>query len=167
MNPALKEFEISKKVSEKIKDKQLLKREFSEGKNIQEILEFSEETMNKFYGAALSIFEKKEYQKAVQAFSFLAGVNPYHYDYWLGLGASIQHCHDYEAAIDAYEMAAICQIDNPVPYFHLAKCLFAMHDRNSALQAIDLAIEYSENQDQYDELHRQAKAAKETLLKEQ
>lgn len=167
MKPELKEFEITPKAQEKIRDKQLLKGEFAKGKNIQEILEFSEETMNKFYSAALAIFERHEYAKAVQAFSFLVSLSPYHYDYWLGLGASIQHCEDYEGAVDAYEMAAICQLDNPVPYFHLAKCLFAMHDRASALQAIELAIEYSTDQAQYEDLHRQALAAKETLLKEQ
>ena len=54
---------------------------------------------------------------------------------------STQLCHEYEAAIDAYELAAICDISSPIPYFYLAKCLFAIHDRESALKALDLAIE--------------------------
>lgn len=167
MKAGLEEFEISKEVRQKLKDKSFLKKELSSERTVQEILGFSEETMGKLYTAACSIFEKKRYMEAADAFLFLVTLNPYHYDYWLGLGAATQHCNDYEAAIDAYEMAAICQLDCPVPYLHLAKCLFAMHDRASALQAIDLAIEYSENQDQYDDLHRQAKAAKEVLLKEE
>jgi tetratricopeptide (TPR) repeat protein len=73
---------------------------------------------------------------------------------------------DYEAAIDAYEMAAMHDITSPVPYFYLAKCLFAIHDRESALQAIDLALEYAEESSDYDELKEQAKAARALLLKE-
>ncbi len=167
MKDGLEEFEISKEIKQKLKDNSFLKNELSKEKCLQEILGFSEETMGKFYKAACSIFEKKLYIESSDAFLFLVTLNPCHYDYWLGLGASTQHRNDYEAAIDAYEMAAICQLDCPVPYLHLAKCLFAMHDRTSALQAIELAIEYSENQDQYDDLHRQARAAKEVLLKEE
>ncbi len=160
------EFSISKNVRKKLKNKKSLKKALSEGVTPQEILEFSEETMNKFYGAACKLFENKRYSDAANAFLFLVTLNSYHYDYWLGLGAATQRCGDYEAAIDAYEMAAICHLESPEPYFHLAKCLFAMHDRDSALQAIDLAIEYSEGRSDYIEVHKQALAAKALLLKE-
>lgn len=160
-------FIIPHAVAEKVRDRAFLHNEMSQGKLGQEILGFSESVMGQFYVAALHIFEEKRYADAVDAFLFLSTLNPEHYDYWLGLGASLQHCNDYEGAVDAYEMAAICQIDCPVPYFHLSKCLFAMHDRASSLQAIDLALEYSEFRDEYADLHRQAKAAKELILKEQ
>lgn len=161
------EFEIAKEIRIKIKDLSFLKKELESEKIVQEILGFSETTMGKFYTAACSLFELQRYVEAGDAFLFLVTLNPYHYDYWLGFGAATQHLNHYEEAIDAYEMAAICQLECPVPYLHLAKCLFAMHDRSSALQAIDLALEYSENRDEYDDLHRQAKAAKEVLLKEE
>ncbi len=82
------------------------------------------------------------------------------------MGMCLQLSKDYETAIDAYEMAAICRIDSPVPYFYLAKCLFALHDRDSALQALDLAIEYAENHTEFSELRSQAEAAKDLLLKD-
>jgi len=162
----LGEFEISKEARKKLKNKKWLKKALSEGMTPQEILEFSDETMNKFYVAACKLFENKRYMDAANAFLFLVTLNSYHYDYWLGLGAATQRCGDYEAAIDAYEMAAICHLESPEPYFHLAKCLFAMHDRDSALQAIDLAIEYSDGRDEYFDVHKQALAAKALLLKE-
>lgn len=161
------EFDIPKTVLKITQDKEKLKTLLSNGKLPQEILEFSDATMNKFYVAACRIFENKRYVDSVNAFLFLVTMNPFHYDYWIGLGAAKQHCNEYEEAIDAYEMAAICQLDNPLPYFHLAKCLFAMHDRESALQAIDLAIEYASENSGYDEIRWQALAAKALLLKEQ
>jgi type III secretion system low calcium response chaperone LcrH/SycD len=161
------EFEISKQARKRLKDKKWLKKALASGKTPQEILEFSEDTMNKYYEAACRLFENKRYNDAANAFLFLVTMNSYHYDYWLGLGAAVQRCGDYEAAIDAYEMAAVCQLENPAPYFHLAKCLFAMHDRESALQAIDLALEYSEGRNEFADIHKQALAARALLLTDQ
>jgi type III secretion system low calcium response chaperone LcrH/SycD len=167
MTDDLGEFEISPEIRKKIRDRHWVKEQLAEGISAQELLGFSDTTMGKFYSAAYRLFEGKRYVDAANAFLFLVTLNPYHYDYWLGLGAATQRCGNYEAAIDAYEMAAICHVDNPIPYFHLAKCLFAMHDRESALQAIELAIEYAEGSSEYDEVYRQALAAKALLLKEQ
>lgn len=165
MSDDLNEFKLSKKAQEKLKDKELLKRELARGKTPQEILGFKEETMAKFYRAAYRLFEHKKYIDAANAFLFLVTLNTHNHDYWLGLGMSTQLCGEYEAAIDAYEMAAVTDVDSPVPYFYLAKCLFAIHDRESALQALDLALEYAEDKEQYHDLVQQARAAKALLLK--
>lgn len=165
MNDDLNEFKLSKKAQEKLKNKDLLKRELANGKTPQEILGFKEETMAKFYRAAYRLFEHKKYVDAANAFLFLVTLNSQNHDYWLGLGMSTQLCGEYEAAIDAYEMAAVTDVDSPVPYFYLAKCLFAIHDRESALQALDLALEYAEDKAQYKDLVQQARAAKALLLK--
>lgn len=157
-------FKLSKKAKERLKDKPLLKKLLASGKSAQEILEFSDETMLQFYQAAYQFLEHKRHIDAANAFLFLVTLNPYKHDYWIGLGMASQFCHDYESAIDAYEMAAVCKIDDPTPYFYLAKCLFAIHDRKSALQALDLAIDYAGDQDEYLELIQQAKEAKKILL---
>lgn len=159
------DFKISKKVQEKLKDKEWLKKQLASGKTAQEILGFSDEAMGKFYQAAYKIFEHQRYQDAANAFLFLVTLNPHNHDYWLGLGMATQMTGDYEAAIDAYEMAAITDAESPVPYFYLAKCLFAMHDRDSALQALDMALEYSGDNPEYTELKQQAKKARSLLIK--
>lgn len=163
----LEEFKLSKRAKEKLKNKAFLKQELAAGKTPQEILGFSDKTMAKFYQAAYRLFEGRHYADAANAFLFLVTLNTHNHDYWLGLGMSTQLSGDYEAAIDAYEMAAVTDVESPVPYFYLAKCLFAIHDRESALQAIELALDYAEDQDQYAELRQQALAAKTLLLKHQ
>jgi type III secretion system low calcium response chaperone LcrH/SycD len=160
------EFFLSPKIKEKLKNLDLIKKEIVDGKTFQEIIEFSESTMAKFYQSAYKLFQNKKYNDAANAFLFLVTLNPHRHDYWLGLGMASQMCHDYEAAIDAYEMAAICEINNPVPYFYLAKCLFAIHEHESSLQALDLAIECAGNEEEYSELKLQAKAARNLLLKD-
>lgn len=159
-------FKLSKKAKEKLKDKEWLQKELAKGKSPQELLGFSDEVMAKFYKAAYELFEHRNYQDAANAFLFLITLNSYQHDYWLGLGMSTQLLGNYEAAIDAYEMAAICKLESPVPYFYLAKCLFAIHDRESSIQALDLAIEYAGEDFQYEELKKQAIAAKNLLVKD-
>ena len=161
------DFKLSKKVREKLKHASALKKELAAGKSFQDIVEFSSETMNKLAQSAYHLFENKRYTDAANAFLFLVTLNPHVHDYWLGLGMSAQMCHDYEAAIDAYEMAAVSEVTNPIPYFYLAKCLFAVHERESTLQALELAIEYSDDIEEYAEMKRQAIAAKKLLLENQ
>ena len=162
----LTEFYFSSDVKRKIKNKSWLKQELSQGTAPQTLVNFSDETMSKFYQAAYHLFEVKQNEKAADAFLFLATLNPHHHDYWLGLGMATQLMHDYEGAIDAYELAALCEMDNPVPYFYLAKCLFAIHDRDSALQAIELAIEMAGEQEEYKDLKEQVIHARIILLRD-
>ena len=165
MQDDFSEFQLSQKTKEKLKNKKLLEKELAQGKTAQEIIGFSDQTMAKFYRAAYQLFEHKRYSDAAHAFLFLATLNPHHHEYWLGLGMATQLNHDYESAIDAYELAAYCDISSPVPYFYLAKCLFAIHDRESALQALNLAIETADELEEYAELKKQAVQAKDLLLK--
>jgi type III secretion system low calcium response chaperone LcrH/SycD len=160
----LNEFKVSKKVKTKLKNKTLLKKQLAEGKTAQEIMEFSDKTMFKFYQAAYHLMEHRRYTDASNAFLFLVTLNPYHPDYWLGLGMTAQLTQDYETAIDAYEMAAACQLENPTPYFYLAKCLFAMHDRKSAMLALDLAIDYAAFDERFADIKHEAEKAKEILM---
>lgn len=158
-------FKLSKKAKQKLENEEKLLEELAAGKSAQEILEFSDEAMAKFYGAAYQLFKYRKFADAANAFLFLVTLNPYNFDYWLGLGMSTQMCNEFDVAIDAYEMAAICNVDSPVPYFYLAKCFFAIHDRENALTSLDLALEYSEENEEYADLRNQALAAKKILKK--
>lgn len=161
----LAKFKLSKEAQKKLLDRNKLKEEMANGKSAQEILGFEDETMATFFRAARHLFEHKRYLDSANAFMFLVTLNAYNYEYWLGLGMSLQMGHEYESAIDAYEMAATCNIDSPVPYFYLAKCLFAVHDRENALSALELALEYSKEGDEFKDLRNQALAAKKLLIK--
>lgn len=164
MEDDLSEFYLSTEAKFKLKNRALLVGELISGRTPQQILAFSDDTMAKFYRTAYQLFEQQHNKEAANAFLFLATLNPYNHEYWLGLGMATQLCHDYEGAIDAYELAAFNDINSPVPYFYLAKCLFAIHDRENALQALNLAIETADEYEEYAELKEQAETAKRLLL---
>lgn len=159
--------EISQEYSKKLNDPVWILNQLNQGVEAQNLVGFDKALMARCYAAACQLIEQKHFSEAAEAFFFLTALCPEEQCYWLGLGSARQGCNDYEAAIDAYEVAAINQIESPVPYFHLSKCLFAIHDRDNALQAIELALEYSDGISEFDELHQHALIAKSLILKEQ
>ena len=156
---------LPESIRNKLRKIDLAKAELSQGHSAQEVLGITYEQMAVFYRKALKLFNEKSYTDAAEAFLFLAYMNQENHDYWLGLGMATQMCREYEAAIDAYELAAIYDLSSPVPYFYLAKCLFAIHDHKSALEALDLAIEAAQERVEYAELLEQATHAKEVLVR--
>lgn len=161
----MKAAEIKGRVLKKIGDKNRVMLLLKGGDSGQALFGYSDEVMGALYKKAHRLLVLARTEDAINAFVFLATLNPGHSEYWMGLGAALQFSHDYEAAIDAYEMAAIHNMEHPLPYLYLAKCLFAIHDRKSALQAFELAIAYSEGIDEFSDIFEEAANAKEHLEK--
>lgn len=159
-------FALTQRARLVFRDSSLLHEAFEQGRRPQEIAGYSEETMALLYKRARSLFEAERYEDGVDAFLFLATLNSAVGEYWLGLGMSLQMCGEEERAIDAYELAAACNLESPVPYFYLAKCLFALHDKENALHALQLALEYAEGREEYEELKEQAFAVMRKLAEE-
>lgn len=154
---------LPNRLIKKFQNKELLLEELRNGKIPQKIWNYSQKQIEKLYFLAHRLLEEKRFYDARDAFIFLITLNPYHLEYWLGLGFAFQYLHAYEEAIDAYEMAAICHLDHPLPYLYLAKCLFAIHDKKSAMQAIEIALEYAGDRQEFDELKKEALKAKKVL----
>ncbi|MEX1013052.1 MAG: SycD/LcrH family type III secretion system chaperone [Waddliaceae bacterium] len=161
MNPndGLKEFHLSKEAAKKLKNRAALKKEISSGKTAQEILGFTDSAMDAFYRAAETLLNGRRYDDALNAFLFLITMNPHHHDYWIGLGMSVQMVGDYQSALDAYEIAAMYEVENPIPYFQLAKCFMELHDRENTREAFLLVIEYAGDSKKYASLKKEAKKA--------
>ena len=150
------EFLIPKEALERIKDPLALKRSVEEGMTLQEIFGYNDETMEKFYGAAYNLFQDKQYQEAANAFVFLTMLSPFVANYWLGLGMAEQMLEEYEAALTAYAMSIMLNATNPIPYFHSAKCLFAINEPDRAVSSLELAVEHSAELSEYEIFKKQA-----------
>lgn len=154
---------ITKPLALKLSDPTYVLQSLREGQGGQLIFGYSDELMLTLYKKAHHYLEENKIGKAIDSFTFLVTLSPFHYEYWMGLGAALQLDHDYNSAIDAYEMAAIYNMENPLPYLYLGKCLFAIHDRKSALQAFDLAITYADDIGEFSQIKEEAVTAKEHL----
>jgi type III secretion system low calcium response chaperone LcrH/SycD len=165
MKEPLSSFKISKEARKRLKDKDYLKKQLAKGKTAQQILGVSTESMQEFYEAAYHLFNKGRFEDAGNAFLFLVTLDPHNFEYWLGLGASAQMMDHIDEAIDAYEMAAYYRIESPLPYFYLARCFYLKRDYISALEALHLAIEYSDDFEEFADLKKQALEIRAMLLK--
>lgn len=154
----------SKKLIERLSDRKALEKALKAGQGGQLLFGFSDEEMEAFYKKAHQLLEEGKANDAIDSFVFLTTLNPFHFEYWMGLGAALQMAHDYEPAIDAYEMAAIYNMEHPLPYLYLGKCLFAIHDRKSALQSFELAIAYASDFEEYENILKDAENARDHLV---
>ncbi len=99
--------------------------------------------LKKWSKKAYRLLKEERFDEAADCFLFLTAINPKDYLLWLGLGIAEHKLAHYEEAYDAYEMAAACELDAPLPYYYMAKCCFALHDRVAANRAIHIASELS------------------------
>lgn len=163
MDANLQKYRLTEAIVQKLLNSDFALQSLPHGALAHELAGFSAEVMAKFYHTACQLFEQHSYVEACNSFLFLTALNPQCYPYWLGLGMASQRLGDFEAAIDAYEIAATRRLEDPVAYFYLAKCLFAMHEKASARQALDMSILYADDQPEYQELKQQAMQARELL----
>lgn len=159
--------ELSKETLAEILKTEKLQQELYNGRQLAQILKIPPESLAAMYQHALSLFKQEKYVESLEAFLFLNFLDQDNHDIWLGLGMALQMCKKYEPAIVAYELAAIHDSESPVPFFYLAKCFFAIHDHEAALDAIEIAIQLSEDRKEFVDLLDQARNAKASLLRRQ
>lgn len=157
------EFQVPEDALEKIQDPMILKQQIEEGKTFQEILGYTDQVMNNFYKAAYNYFQKQQYTRASEAFTFLTTLNPTVFNYWLGLGMAEQMCEEYHSALLAYAMAAMVDVTNPIVHYHTASCHRSLLDDASAINSLDLCILSAGDKPEYEEICELATLAKERI----
>lgn len=163
-NERREDFEIPKEILEKLSDPEVLRRYVEEGRTFQEILEFDDETMEKFYQTAIRLMHAHRYADAGDAFLFLTTLNPYVAAYWLGLGMCEQLNEDYKPALVAYAMASMSDRANPLPHYHSAACHHALDDLDKSLLFLERAIDSAGEMEEHAALKARSLAAREALL---
>lgn len=159
----LEEFSIPEDAIEKLKDPKIIRKNLIEGKTFQEILGYDNARMEKFYSKAAEFFERQEYEKAAEAFTFLTTLNPAVTSYWLGLGMSEQLIEEYHGALLAYAMAMMSDVVNPMPHYYTAMCYRSLMQPESAMASLQLAIRHCANNEGWQNLKQQALALQEKI----
>jgi len=160
---SMEEFKIPEEALERLVDPKILIKLIKEGKTFQQILEYSDETMDKFYKVGYESFEKQNYEKSAEIFTFLTTLNPTIFNYWLGLGMSEHMLEDDHAALLAYAMASMVDASNPIPHYHSASCYRSILDDESAHASLDLCILHADDKEEHRQLLEQARKAKKML----
>ena len=162
--PQESEFTKLTSIADFLSSKEMILNELASGKYISEILNFSPEFIENLYNIALELLDNKNYEDAADALLFIVNIESNESRYWISFGLACQIQHRYDEAIDAYEVGSSLDDANPAPFIYLAKCFFAIHERENALEAINIAIELAGEEDQYSHLKEEAIKAKNSLL---
>ncbi|MDP1834865.1 MAG: SycD/LcrH family type III secretion system chaperone [Chlamydiales bacterium] len=163
MDEDQQEFLVPREALERLNDADLLREYVEDGKSFQEILGYSDETMEQFYNAAYSLMQKHRYKEASDAFVFLTTLNPFVPEYWLGMGMCEQINQDYEQALVAYSMVVIGDRYQPLAHYHSAACHHALGDNNAALRSLEKAITLAEGEPEFADTLEQAIRSKNLL----
>ena len=119
-------------------------------KEVREILGVPEEKVaaipfekeRPFYAIAFGHYEQGNYRMAAQLFTELVLTNPFSEHYWHGLASAKQMAREYEAALHAWGLLALLKEGDPLPHFHAAECLLALHDKEEGLKALEAALSF-------------------------
>lgn len=132
-------------------------------RNLEEILGVSKEIMGIYYECSRDILDQKMYENSGNAFLFLTMLNPYVYDYWIGLGLSEHLSGNYDIAIKAYSMAVLTNMDHPAPHFFIGQCLTAQERYHDAIAALDYTMKITVTEEKYQSFYKKARALKKSV----
>lgn len=127
-----------------------LKKEMEQGSLIQKTVGLSDETLLWIYGIGLELFEANQAQEASLIFLMLVLLNPLISDYWIALGITQRSLKEEEAAIYSFEMAALMNLNNPIPSYNLAEIYLKQKELEQAKKQLYLLEEIVKNQHRED-----------------
>ena len=102
---------------------------------------FSDENMEALYTVAYNAVQAGLFEKAEKLFRFLALFDNSQEKYWNGLGISLFNQSNYDGALQAYSMATLLNVDDPLAPMRLAECHLALGDIETAVGTLEVALE--------------------------
>lgn len=111
------------------------------GATVAQAAGVSKDTLEGLYALAHGLYTSANYHDAQIVFQALSLYDATDYRFWMGLGACRQAQEQYEAAIDAYQMAAVASsLKNPDPIIYASKCLVKLGRKEDAIAGLKTAI---------------------------
>jgi len=124
---------------------------------LKDLQGLTEDNMEAMYATAYTLYKSGRYTDAQKVFQALCIFDHMERKYWMGLGAAHQILKNYKAAIDAYSLATILDVFDPLAPLQAAECHLALGHIEEAKSGLNCAIQYAGQ-------NNEAKARAEALL---
>lgn len=121
------------------------------GKSVGERINISDENLLSMYAAASQLFEDKNLDEAVEAFTFLTVLAPDLPLLWMELGRVREEMQNFKEAMSAYTMAICTDPTNEDGYQGLTKCCIDTKNYEEALNVFDQSLQLLEEEQEEDE----------------
>lgn len=127
----------------------------------------SQDTLESLYALGHSSYTSGNFHDAQTVFQALTIYSPNDYRFWMGLAGCRQAQKQYEAAIDAYQMAAVASLlKNPEPFLYASRCLLQLGRKEDAVVALNMLLSIgSEKDPRHQQCYGKAKALLNLLKK--
>lgn len=107
--------------------------------SLQSLIGVTEETLSNIYDVGVRFFSKMDFHKASDIFYLVTLIDYLRHNAWISLGLCEMENHHFEKALEAFGMASITDIDNPLPYIASAECSAELGKQHDAKQFLSLA----------------------------
>jgi hypothetical protein len=107
--------------------------------SLQSLIGITEETIGHIYDVGVRRFQKMDFHKASDVFYLVTMIDYLRHNAWISLGLCEMENHHFELALEAFGMASITDIDDPLPYITSAECAYELGKEHDAKQFLNLA----------------------------
>jgi len=135
---------------------ELIQRTLENHGTMKQIRGLTDTHMATVYALAYNLYQQERYQESHDLFTFLCLYDHLEKKYWIGLAACRQLLKRYAAAIDAFSMAAMLDVENPELPLHAAECHLALGNLEGAESGAFAARHWSEGRTGFDALRDRA-----------
>lgn len=132
------------------------------GGTIGDMAGFTANEYEAIYSIAYNFMQAQKTDKAVELLKFLVVNDPATARWYYALGVAEQARGDFPTALEAYSMAHILDVDDPLPQLQGGFCLMAMEKFGEAVEALEGAVECSENKPGFTDVCAQARSLLDT-----
>ncbi|MBQ7457144.1 MAG: SycD/LcrH family type III secretion system chaperone [Desulfovibrio sp.] len=111
------------------------------GVPLYQIMGIADSVMDARYAVAYRCYTTGNFADAEKIFQWLCSYNTGSSTYWMGLGATRQALAEYDAAVDAYQYAAInSALEDPAPFYYSAMCFVKQKKGEEAKVALQTIL---------------------------
>ena len=104
--------------------------------NLQELLGFSDHTIDLFYRGGYKLYESSYFADASDLFFAITVLNPFKYNVWLALGMAEREKGHFNEALQAFSMATIIDPTSVYPHLYSAGCYRSLNSEDKVKKTL-------------------------------
>lgn len=122
-------------------------------KSSREIYGITDDAMlGEMYDQAYRLYSAGNFYNASTLFRILVEINPLKQEYIMGLASCFHMMKQYGPAVKIYHIAGVLDPHSPLPFYHAADCLMQLDDPVTAISFLEMAVERSSSNKEYQTL---------------
>ncbi|MGK5594182.1 MAG: SycD/LcrH family type III secretion system chaperone [Parachlamydiaceae bacterium] len=151
---------------DKAKQEELLQQVFEEGKQLKDVLNVSNETIEYLYSQAYQLYKTGKYPEANRYFHILYILESQDVRFPMGIAACHHMQKHYRQAVEWYYLCAALDDTSPLPYYHISDCFLKLGEKLSALIALRMLGVRITDEPQFAKIKEKSQRMMESLTEE-